>query len=252
MNNFYRLISYLLLAVFSLVNIAGVSAQSVTVLGELQSTGRVFISSSPGKWVPALPNYPLLQGTGVKTEQDGSASVFFKDGSRVDITCDTIVTIAGEVPDYTIHLAEGVIGFNIKPMSSLSVSTASASILVNSKDSIGHNQKSFPALGMISANEKGTEVRSISGRILVASSKAGTRTLTAGESILVGPDDSIYKVSKTQGVGTTEPEAKDSRRCTGALLFLGAAAGEGLIIYGANDILSHKDHHDNPASPSSP
>ena len=200
MNNSYRLISYFLLAVFSLVNIAGVSAQTVAVLGELQSTGKVFISSSTGKWSPAMPTYPLLQDTGIRTE-DGSASIFFKDGSRVDLSRDTIVSIAGGAPNYTMHLAKGVIAFSIKPISSLSVSTPSASISVNSKDNIVQKvgyEKSSCILGVISSNEKGTEVRSISGRILVASSTAGTKTLVTGESMLVGPD-SNYKVYKTQG-----------------------------------------------------
>ena len=153
-----------------------------------------------------MPTYPLLQDTGIRTE-DGSASIFFKDGSRVDLSRDTIVSIAGEAPNYTMHLAKGVIAFSIKPISSLSVSTPSASISVNSKDNIVQKvgyEKSSRVLGVISSNEKGTEVRSISGRILVASSTAGTKTLVTGESMLVGPD-SNYKVYKTQGVGRTDP-----------------------------------------------
>jgi len=253
MNNFYRLMSYFLLAAFSLGNIAGVSAQTVTVLGELQSTGKVFIGSSNGKWTPAMPTYPLFQGTGVRTEE-GSTSVFFKDGSRVDLSGNTIVSITGEVPDYSIRLAKGVIAFSIKPMSSLSVSTPSAGISVNSKDSIvqkvGHNEKSSPVLGIISTTEKGTEVRNISGKISVTSSAAGTKTLVTGESMLVGPD-SKYEVYKTQGIAATDPSEEDSRRRAEALLFVGTAAGESLIIYGLNDILTHTDN-DKPKSPSSP
>jgi hypothetical protein len=251
MNNFHRYISYFLLALFSLVNVAGVSAQTVAVLGELQSTGKVFISSSAGKWSPAMQTYPLLQATGIRTE-DGSASIFFKDGSRVDLSRDTIATIAGEVPNYTIQLAKGILAFSIKPISSLSVSTPSASISVNSTEGIvqkvGH-EKSSPVLGIVSSSEKGTEVRNISGRILVNSS-ASAKTLSSGESIFVGPDNN-YKVYKTQGVGGTETEKEDSRRRAEALLFVGVAAGEDLIIYGLNDVLTHSDN-DKPKSPSAP
>lgn len=245
MNNFCRHISYFLLAVFSLVNIAG--AQTVAVLGELQSTGKVFISSSNGKWTPAMPTYPLLQGTGIRTE-DGSTSIFFKDGSRVDLSRDTIVSIAGGAPNYTIHLAKGVIAFSIKPISSLSVSTPSATISVNSREGIvqmvGH-EKSFPVLGVISSNEKGTEVRSISGRILIASSTAGTRTLVTGESMLVGPDSS-YKVYKTQAELVESPGAGWAL-INGVWVFVGVAAGEGAVIYGLNSTLTDDGH---PASPS--
>jgi len=249
MNNLYRLISFFLLAVFSLVNIAGVSAQTVTVLGELQSTGKVFLSSSNGKWTPAVPTYPLLQGAGIRTEE-GSTSVFFKDGSRVDLSGDTLVYITGEMPDYSIRLAKGVIAFSIKPMSTLSVSTPSATISVNSRDSIvqkvGHNEKSSPVLGIISTNEKGTEVRNISGKITVTSASAVTKTLVTGESMLVRPD-SKHEVYKTQSV--TGPAEEDDDKVVGGLLYLGGSAVEGLIIYGLNDII---DHDYRPKSPSSP
>jgi hypothetical protein len=58
-------------------------------------------------------------------------------------------------------------------------------------------EKSNRVLGVISATEKGTEVRNISGKILVNASTTGTRTLTSGESILIGQDN-IAKVFKTQ------------------------------------------------------
>jgi hypothetical protein len=253
LNNVCGFISYFLLAVFSLVNITGASAQTVAVLGELQSTGKVSIKSPADKWTPAMPTYPLLQGAGIRTEE-GSTSVFFKDGSRVDLSRDTIVSISGEMRDYSIHLAKGVIAFSIRPLTSLSVSTPSAGISVNSKDGIvhkvGHNEKSSPVLGIIAANEKGTEVRNISGRITVTSSAAGRKTLVTGESMLVG-SDSGYEVYKTQGVGAAYPGEKGLTIPEGALLFVGTTAGEGLIIYGLNDILSHNDH-DKPKSPFTP
>jgi len=100
--------------------------------------------------------------------------------------------------------------------------------------------------------EKGTEVKTISGKILVSSSASGTRTLASGESIFVSPDNN-YKVYKTQGVGGTTPEEEDSRRRrrAGALLFAGTAAGEGLVLYGINYIFTHNDHN-GPKSPSTP
>jgi hypothetical protein len=252
MNNYcIRFISYFLFVVFSLVNIAAVPAQTVAVLGELQTTGKVFISSSTNKWLPAMPTYPLLQDTGIRTE-DGSASLFFKDGSRVDLSTDTVVSVSGGAPNYVLHLVKGVVAFSIKPVSSLSISTPSAAISVNSKDNLVQKvgyEKSSRVLGVVSSNEKGTEVRSISGRILVTSSSAGTKTVVTGESMLVGPD-SNFKVYKTQVVGRTEPEKEDPGRGAGALLFLGTATAESFIIYGLNDILDHHDH-DKPKSPSS-
>lgn len=248
MKKTYSVISYIILTVFSLVTIGGVSAQNLGVFGEIKSTGKVFIGSSSGNWSPAMPAYPLLQDTGIRIE-DGSASIFLKDGSRVDLSRDTIVSISGEAPNYTINLAKGVLVFSITPTSSLAVSTPSASILVNSKDGIvqkvGH-EKSSRILGVISSNEKGTEVRSISGRIVVASSTAGTKTLVTGESMLVGPE-SNYKAYKTQVVGGASVGGTTGGG--GALLAVGTAVGEGLALYGLNHTFTHNDK---PASPSVP
>jgi len=250
----YRKISYFLFAVFSLVSVAGAFAQTVPVLGEIKSFGKVFIGSSTGQWSSALPTYPLLENTALRTE-DGSASIAFKDGSRVDLSRDTIATISGSSADYMVTLAQGVIAFNMGPSSSLSVATPTAHVSVNSKNDLVQKvgyEKSNRVLGVISATEKGTEVKTISGKILVSSSASGTRTLASGESIFVSPDNN-YKVYKTQGVGGTTPEEEDSRRRrrAGALLFAGTAAGEGLVLYGINYIFTHNDHN-GPKSPSTP
>ena len=229
LNNFYRIILFSLLAVFSLVNIAGVSAQTVTVLGELQSTGKVFIGSSNGKWTPAMPTYPLLENTALRTE-DGSASIVFKDGSRVDLSRDTIATVSGSSADYTVTLAQGVIAFNMGPSSSLSVTTPAARITVNSKSDlvqkVGYT-KAGRVLGVISATEKGTEVRNISGKILVNDSASGTRTLTSGESILIGQDNT-YKVYKTQSV---TGGGANGRFNVGQAIVLGAFGAGAITAY---------------------
>jgi len=148
-----------------------------------------------------MPTYPLLENTAIRTE-DGSASISFRDGSRVDLSRDTVATISGSSADYQITLAQGVIAFNITPSSSLSVTTPTANISVNSKKDLVQKvayEKATRVLGVISATKKGTEVRNISGKILVSSSATGSKMLTTGESILVG-QDSNYKVYKTQAV----------------------------------------------------
>ena len=201
MKRTYTLTLYFLILAFSLVNIAGVSAQNISVLGEIKSSGKVFIGLSNGQWSSAPPTYPLLESTALRTE-DGNASISFKDGSRVDLSRDTVATITGSSADYMINLAQGVLAFNMGPSSSLSVSTPTASISINSKNGlvqkVGH-EKSNRVLGVISATEKGTEVRNISGKILVNTSTTGARTLASGESILIGQDN-IAKVFKTQSV----------------------------------------------------
>ena len=193
--------SLLVIVLVSLVIINSVSAQTLGVLGEIQSTGTVFIGSSTGKWTPAASTYPLLKDTGIKTE-DGSASIFFKEGSRIDLSRDTITSLNGDAPDFAIHLAKGVIAFSITSTSSLSVSTPSASIVVNGKDGIVQKvgyEKPTRILGVISATEQGTEVRNISGKIVINSSSTGQKILSSGESLFIGKD-STFKAYKTQHV----------------------------------------------------
>lgn len=177
MQTSYRFITFMLLAVFSLVNITGASAQTVAVHGEIQSTGKVFINSSTGQWSPAMPTYPLLHDTGIKTE-DGIASILFKNGSRVDLSRNTVVSIASAQPGYIIELKEGVISFNITPSSSLSVSTASAGILARGgKEAV---------IGNINMRGTCVEVKSFTGDIQITSSEAGPKLLNTGENATFG------------------------------------------------------------------
>ena len=243
MNNFNRLISYFLIGIFSLVNITSLSAQTVPVLGEIRSSGKVFIASSIDKWSPAMQTYPLLQGTGIRTE-DGTVSVFLKDGSRMDLSRDTTVSISGDVRNYSVHLAKGTVTFNITATSTLSVATPSASISVNSKEDIVRKvgyEKPVRVLGIISVTEKGTEVRDVAGRIAVLSSSLSVpKILVTGESSFIGADNT-YKVYKTQARGVYTDSDSDKRK-KGAFLWLGAVAGESAVLYGLNQAFPGHGH----------
>ena len=171
------MISYFIIGIFSLLNITSLSAQTVPVLGEITSSGKVFISSSTGQWSPAMPTYPLLNDTGIKTE-DGVASIFFRDGSKVDLSSRSVVSVVSMPQGQTIRLTQGVISFNIPPVSSLSVSAASADILA-----IGGKE---PVLGNISVRGTCIEVKSFTGNVQVTSSATGPKLLTSGGNVLFG------------------------------------------------------------------
>lgn len=181
--------------------IPAASAQSIAAIGEIITEGSVFIESSNNKWVSSGPAYPLLQGTAIKTE-NGVASLYFKDGSRVDLSKNTIAVIDGYSADYSIKLGKGVISFNISPSASLRVETASAFINISSKNDIVQKvgyEKPQRSLGVISTNDKGTEVRNISGRIQVNISASESRQLSSGETFFIGSDNK-YRINKTQTV----------------------------------------------------
>jgi hypothetical protein len=178
MQRLCRFVSYLLLLVFSLVNIAGASAQNAAVLlGEIRSSGKVFILSSAGQWSPAMPAYPLLQNTGIRTE-DGTASIFFKDGSRIDLSRNTIASITGEAPHYVIHVEKGSVAFSIAPSASLSLPELSADIVAGDiKDTV---------VGSVSVAGTCLQVENITGKMNINSSSAGEQTLAAGQKASYG------------------------------------------------------------------
>ncbi len=246
----------LLLAALSLVVSGTVSAQSINVLGEVRSNGEVFIESSNGQWLSAPSTYPLLQNTGIKTGS-GSASIFFKDGSRVDIAKDSLALVDGSSSQYSLQLTKGIVAFNIVPTASLSIQTPTAVISANKKASVVQMvsaEKTGRVLGVISASEKGTEIRSISGRLSVDVSASDTKLLSTGESLFVDAHSNynIYKTQAVQGSSSSPAVTSTTGGSEGAIAGAIASAelAAAVIISGSNtcwfDGCGHKRH----ASPS--
>jgi len=221
-----NIVAVLLLAAFSFSVIAPASAQSIAVLGEIKANGKVFIASSNGQWLSAPATYPLLQNTGIKTEE-GSAALYFKEGSRIDLSKNSLAVVDGSGSNYTVLMSKGILAFNMAPGASLSVQTASASVSINKKSSLVQKvslEKSGRVLGIISTTEKGTEIRSISGRIVIDVTPTVTKLISSGESIFVDAN-SNYKVYNTQAVVT---DKSDDNKNKGGAYWTGGTAGDDL------------------------
>ena len=248
------IISVAVIMLFIFSGISGVYAQSVNVLGEIKSTGKVFIASSNGGWLPAKASYPILENTGIKTE-DGTAALYFRDGSRADVSKNSIAAVGGSGSDFSIRLSKGVVAFNMTTMASLSVLTLASTVSVNVKNSpvqkVSLSKERF--LGAIAVSEKGTEVRSISGRIVVSVPAGENRMISTGESIFIGADSSV-RVYKTQAVAQNDDN--DNKKA-GALWLVGDN-GVAYGILGAVGVTtgtafalgSHWNGDGKPASPS--
>lgn len=247
------IVTILLLTAFTFSIIAPVSAQSIAVLGEVKAIGVVSIESAGGQWLSAPATYPLLQNTGIKTGE-GSASLYFRDGSRVDLSNNSLAVIDGSGSDYTVRISKGTLAFNMAPGASLLVMTASASVTVNKRSSLIQKvslEKSGRVLGVISSSDKGTEVRCISGRVAIEMTPTETKLLSSGESIFVGLD-STYKVYHTQAIpaedGQQTPSTPSRENLTAGII-----GGVFLITAGimSRDIWRGNDRHGyNVASPS--
>jgi hypothetical protein len=258
-----NIIAVLLLLAFSFSIIAPVSAQSIAVLGEVKASGKVSIESTSGQWLSAPATYPLLQNTGIKTEE-GSASLYFKEGSRIDIAKNSLAVIDGSNSQYTVQMAKGTLAFNMAPGASLSVQTASASVSVNKKNALVQKvslEKSGRVLGVISSTDKGTEVRCISGRVAIDVTPTETKLLSTGESIFVDAN-SNYKVYNTQALASTNKSDDDRKK--GGTGWTGGTSGDDLtagIIGGvflttagiiSFDVWRGSHGHRGLASPSAP
>jgi hypothetical protein len=208
MKRFKEIISVAVIALFLSSSVSGVFAQSIDMLGEIKSSGKVFIASSSKGWLPAKASYPLLENTGIKTA-DGVAALYFRDGSRADISKNSIALVGGSGSSYTVSLSTGVMAFNMTATAALSVVTPSSTVSVNIMNSPVQkvSLSKERVLGAIAVTEKGTEVKSISGRISVSASSGEKRMVSTGESIFIGADSS-FRVYKTQAVAQDNDDNK--------------------------------------------
>lgn len=235
MNLFKKICVWLLLMAFGsatfLYDIPAASAQGITALGEIRASGRTLLRSSDGGWVPSGPSYPLLRHTAIKTE-DGVSVIYFRDGSRVSLSKGSSAVVDGVGQAYAVNLSIGTMAFNVGPSSSLLVVTPSANISVNMNDSSIVKKASYNGRGwvsgMIFVGEKGTEVRGISGRVIINAGTEGAVVVSAGESVVIGADKG-YKVYEAQALGIEGQKTKKKKRKVGAFWIWQSAAVTGFV-----------------------
>jgi hypothetical protein len=182
------LLVFFTFAIFFL-KVPAVTAQSISVLGDIVASGKVSIKTSSGEWTPSEVTYPLLQNTSIMIDE-GNVYVYFRDGSRAELSKDTLVSIDGYNSDYSMILEKGFMRYNVRPSTSLTVVTASTSNLIDNK------KGTVPSIGCIWAKDRVTETKSTKGNILVDITGAGkTARLSSGKSIFIGDDanNKIYQ-----------------------------------------------------------
>jgi ferric-dicitrate binding protein FerR (iron transport regulator) len=173
-------ISVLLILFLLSMNIAfipQVLAQEPLAYGEIKASGGVLIESSNGKWLKMQDVYPLLNETKLKTG-DGVVFITMKDGSRIDLSKETEAALKAQKSAYTSNLAKGTLSFKVTPFSTLTIVTPHATISAIPNPSDIH--------GIVSCTDKGTEVRSITGKINV-SYNSQKKLLYTGERLFATP-----------------------------------------------------------------
>lgn len=196
--NKYRFICMMLISSFIFTNLVSamqVTPQELMAFGEIRAIGVVQIESSTGKWVDMAAVYPLLKNTKLKT-QDGIVSITAKDGSSIVLSKDTEAAIYALNGRYTVNLVKGTISFNVCPSPSLTVTTKEATVSVTQQIG-GYNSlvagvgAPSPAniQGIVFCSDKGTEVRSVSGKMNVSFRGLPPNILNTGERLFASSAD---------------------------------------------------------------
>lgn len=213
-----RCIAVILVASFFLTAVTPAYAQTVQVLGEIKSNGMVYVAASNGQWMQAMQSYPVLPNTAIKTK-DGMAAFLLKDSCRIDVNKNSSLTLNSPSPSvYAINIAEGTVAFNIKAGASLTITTPTSTVNVNAPGAAValkvSETKDGRVIGAVTVSEKGTEVRSISGRIIASNAGGEAKVVVAGENAWIGSDNKV-KVYTTQAVA--QGSADDDRKAAALL-----------------------------------
>lgn len=205
-------ISIALIGIMIFISISQASAQSVLAVGEARMKGKSYLKSAGEQWIAAPSTYPVLQDTAIRNEE-GSADVYFRDGSRVAISRNSEAVISGSLNQYLINLVRGSVAFAIAPGASLSVGAGSASVTINGNKKIVRkvsHETPGHIRGLVTLGKSGIEVRSISGTVSVAVNDAAVRDLNAGEAMVIGPDNT-YKVLMAQALKDDKDKEKEDK-----------------------------------------
>lgn len=159
--------------------------------GEMRSSGKVYIESSTGKWQDIQPVYPLLKNTKLRTT-DGVVLITIKDGSRIDISRDSELSIELSDSKYILNLLKGTITFNINSFTDFSILTPEANISVGKKVGGIYSLVAGPGApnqtniyGMVLRNDQGTFIRSFSGKLMIKHN-ARNVLIDSGETFFAG------------------------------------------------------------------
>lgn len=206
----YQFIPFFFAALFLsfIVSSTSVSAKEAIALGEIKATGMVSIESSVGKWVELRDAYPLLKSTKLKTNE-GVVSITTKEGTRIDLSRNTEVSIDAAGNSYTLTLAYGTVSFNIMPSSEFIIITKDATISAGRQVAgyyslvAGPGAPRLPNIqGMVFSDSKGTLTRSITGRINVSGKGFQAKALDSGESFFASVEGEKSPPGYTSAAGS--------------------------------------------------
>lgn len=229
----------------------------IDVLGDVVGKGVTEMKAAFNKWISISGKaYPVIDGVNLRSK-DGTMSLIFRDGTRMEVGRDSDIVINGSKGSYTIAMAGGKIAFTVSQGVSFSVETPNSTIHTESTSPVIRNV-SFGlrenTRGVVSYDGKGTQVTVVSGALIVKDNAgAGIRTVAAGKAIYISGDGGRVTLAQ---LADSKPKGNPGNPGNPGILPL-AVLGGAVLVEGGTYLMVHDgegegEGYEGVPSPSSP
>lgn len=162
------------------------------VLGTVVGMGDARMKAALDRWVPVdEKSRPVVDGTALKTDK-GSMSILMKDGVSIDMSKGTDLSVGGIAGNYAMRLQSGSITFKVYEGIGLTVTTPSTTVVVQRVSAaVANSRRTFKdeISGIITHEDKETQVICLRGKFGIVPANAETRVLTEGNTVAVGTSE---------------------------------------------------------------
>ena len=184
------------------------SESTITILGDVIGNGNTSMQTAftQGISVSGKP-YPVIDGAHLKVG-DGSMSLVFRDGAKLEAGKYTDFKVAGSKGNYSIIMESGTVGFSVPQGIAFSVTTPTSTIQAHSAapmiQKVSLSSHGQVVKGVVSHTDKGTKVMAVSGTLMVRSGiGVAAQTVSEGNAIYIEKTDSGR--IRTAQMATTPP-----------------------------------------------
>lgn len=181
---------------------------AITILGDVIGNGVTSMQTAftQGISVSGKP-YPVIDGAHLKVG-DGSMSIVFRDGAKLEAGKYTDFKVAGSKGSYSITMESGTVGFSVPQGVAFSVTTPTSTIQAHSAapmiQKVSLSSHAQVVRGVVSYTDKGTKVIAVSGTLMVRSGVGvAAQTVSEGNAIFIEKMDG-GKI-RTAQMATTPP-----------------------------------------------
>jgi hypothetical protein len=230
---------------------------SLNIIGDVVGKGVTEMKASTNRWISVSgKSFPILDGSNLRSK-DGTMSVAFKDGVRLETGKNSDFIVNGSKGNYAITLAMGSIAFTVPQGVSFSVTTPNGTIMPQTSPHTIQKVSDTPqenVRGVVLYDSKGTKVMTVSGILMVKNVKgAGVQTVTAGNSLFIANEETERRIVPAQlaqpAPGAAAAAVIGPPTAIPPLVVVGGAA---LIIGGTALAVKSTTRGGQPVSPSKP